>query len=84
MSNKDRIDVGLSVVETLQLATCSGKPEPGYSIREKTTAHWAWEMVGVACTLLAKRLDRGVLCSRVARTSSRFRGSVGMVDIYKG
>jgi hypothetical protein len=25
-----------------------GKLEPGYSIREKTTAHWAWEMVGVA------------------------------------
>jgi hypothetical protein len=38
------------VVETLQLATCSGKPKPGYSIREKTIAHWAWEMVGVACT----------------------------------
>jgi hypothetical protein len=33
----------------LQLTTCSGKPEPGYSIREKITAHWAWEMVGVAC-----------------------------------
>jgi hypothetical protein len=31
-----------------------GKLEPGYSIREKTTAHWAWEMVGVACTLLAR------------------------------
>jgi hypothetical protein len=30
-----------------------GKLEPSYSIREKTTAHWAWEMVGVACTLLA-------------------------------
>jgi hypothetical protein len=42
------------VVETLQLATCFGKPEPGYSIREKTIAHWAWEMVGVACTLLAR------------------------------
>jgi hypothetical protein len=42
------------MVETLQLATCSGKPEPGYSIREKTIAHWAWEMVGVACTLLAR------------------------------
>jgi hypothetical protein len=25
-----------------------GKLEHGYSIREKTTAHWAWEMVGVA------------------------------------
>jgi hypothetical protein len=42
------------MVETLQLATCLGKPEPGYSIREKTTAHWVWEMVGVACTLLAR------------------------------
>jgi hypothetical protein len=42
------------VVETLQLATCSGNPEPGYSIREKTIAHWAWEMVGVACTLLSR------------------------------
>jgi hypothetical protein len=42
------------VVETLQLARCLGKPEPGYSIREKTTAHWAWEMVGVACTLMAR------------------------------
>jgi hypothetical protein len=31
-----------------------GKLEPGYSIREKTIAHWAWEMVGVACTLLAR------------------------------
>jgi hypothetical protein len=31
-----------------------GKLELGYSIREKTTAHWAWEMVGVACTLLAR------------------------------
>jgi hypothetical protein len=31
-----------------------GKLEPGYSIREKTTAHWAWEMVGVVCTLLAR------------------------------
>jgi hypothetical protein len=31
-----------------------GKLEPGYSIREKTTTHWAWEMVGVACTLLAR------------------------------
>jgi hypothetical protein len=31
-----------------------GKFEPGYSIREKTTAHWVWEMVGVACTLLAR------------------------------
>ena len=31
-----------------------GKLEPGYSIREKTTARWAWEMVGVACTLLAR------------------------------
>jgi sugar phosphate permease len=30
-----------------------GKLEPGYSIYEKTTAHWAWEIVGVACTLLA-------------------------------
>jgi sugar phosphate permease len=30
-----------------------GKLEPGYSICEKTTAHWAWEIVGVACTLLA-------------------------------
>jgi hypothetical protein len=30
-----------------------GKLEPVYSIREKTTVHWAWEMVGVACTLLA-------------------------------
>jgi hypothetical protein len=44
----------LVVVETLQLSTCSGKPESGYSIREKTTAHWAWEMKGVACTLLAR------------------------------
>jgi hypothetical protein len=43
------------VVDTLQLDTCSGKPELGYSIREKTTEHWVWEMVGVACTLL----DRG-------------------------
>jgi hypothetical protein len=42
------------MVETLQLATCFGKPKPGYSIREKTIAHWAWEMVGVACTLLAR------------------------------
>jgi hypothetical protein len=42
------------VLETLQLATCFGKPELGYSIREKKTAHWAWEMVGVACTLLAR------------------------------
>nr|ACN27166.1 unknown [Zea mays] len=25
-----------------------GKLELGYSICEKTTAHWAWEMVGVA------------------------------------
>jgi hypothetical protein len=31
-----------------------GKLKPNYSIREKTTAHWAWEMVGVACTLLAR------------------------------
>jgi hypothetical protein len=42
------------VVETLQLATYpgmgQGKLEPGYSIREKTIAHWAWEMVRVACT----------------------------------
>jgi hypothetical protein len=42
------------VVETLQLATCSGKPKPGYSMRENTIAHWAWEMVGVACTLMAR------------------------------
>jgi hypothetical protein len=46
------------VVETLQLSTYpgmgQGKLEPGYSIREKTNAHWAWEMVGVAYTLLAR------------------------------
>jgi hypothetical protein len=42
------------VVETLQLATCFGKPEPGYSIREKTISHWAWEIVGVVCTVLAR------------------------------
>jgi hypothetical protein len=44
------------VVETLQLATCSGKLEHGYSIHEKTTAHWVWEMVGVVCALLARGL----------------------------
>jgi hypothetical protein len=44
------------VVDTLQLSTYPGmgKLEPGYSIREKTTADWAWEIVGVACTLLAR------------------------------
>jgi hypothetical protein len=33
-----------------------GKLELGYSIRENTTVHWAWEMVGVVCTLLARGL----------------------------
>ena len=33
--------------------------EPGYSIRERTTAHWAWEMVGVAVILLARGLMVG-------------------------
>jgi hypothetical protein len=46
------------VVETLQLSTYPGmglgKLELGYSIREKTTVHCAWEMVGVACTLHAR------------------------------
>jgi hypothetical protein len=76
---KDHIDVGMFVVETSQLATCSDKHEPDYSIREKTTAH-----VGVACTLLAKMLDGGVLCFQVAQTGSHFVGSVGMDDICKG
>jgi hypothetical protein len=63
-----------------------GKPEPGYSIREKTTAHWAWEMVGVAVTFLArgKRLDGRVMCSRVAWTGSCSGGSVEMVNICEG
>jgi hypothetical protein len=71
------------VVETLQLATCSTKPGLSYSIREKTTAHWAWKMVGVACTPW-QEAGWGVLCSRVARTGSHCGGSVGMVDICKG
>ena len=54
VSIKDRTVDWPVVVETLQLATCLGKPEPSYSIREKRTANWAWEMVGVACTLLAR------------------------------
>ena len=61
-----------------------GKLEPGYSIRDKTTAHWAGEMVGVACTLLAKDRLKGVVCSRVAWTCSCSGGSVGTVDICKG
>jgi hypothetical protein len=61
-----------------------GKLEPDYSIHEKTTAHWAWEMVGVACTLLARGWMEEVLCSRVARFGSRCGGSVGTVDICKG
>jgi hypothetical protein len=71
------------VVETLQLATCFGKPELGYSIREKTTAHWAWEMVGVACTSWLEAGRRSTVLP-VARTGSRCGGSVGTVDICKG
>jgi hypothetical protein len=51
---KDRSIDWHVVFETLQLATCSCKPETNYFIREKTITHWAWEMVGVAGTLLQR------------------------------
>jgi hypothetical protein len=45
-------------------------------------------MAGVACTHPTRKPFRmeqggGVLCSRVVRTSSRFGGSKGMVDICR-
>jgi hypothetical protein len=43
VSIKDRNDVGLCVVETLQLATYSGKPDISViPLWERTIAHWEW------------------------------------------
>jgi hypothetical protein len=43
VSIKDRTDVGLCVVETLQLATYSGKPDTSSILLwERTTVHWEW------------------------------------------
>jgi hypothetical protein len=56
-SVKDRTVDWPVVVETVQLPTCFGKPEHGYSLHKKITkiiAHWAWEMVGVAGIILAR------------------------------
>jgi hypothetical protein len=60
-----------------------GKLEPGYSICEKTIAHWELRDGRVACTLLAKYRLKRVVCSRVAQTCSCSGGSMGMVDICK-
>jgi hypothetical protein len=61
-----------------------GKPEPGYSICEKTIAHWEWRDGGSGVYPPGTWLDGGVPYSRVARTDSRSGGPVGMVDICKG
>jgi hypothetical protein len=43
VSIKDRTDVGLCVVETLQLATYSDKPDTSaIPLWERTIAHWEW------------------------------------------
>ena len=81
MSIEDRTVVGMCVVETLLVrATYSGKPDTSaILLSEKTTAHWAWEMVRVVCkhplNLPGATLGGGVLCSRVAQTGSCFGGS---------
>ena len=60
-----------------------GKPEPGYSIREKTIAQWECRDGESGVYAPGTWLDGGVLCSRVARTYSCGGGSVGMVDMCK-
>jgi hypothetical protein len=60
-----------------------GKPKPGYSIHEKTIAHWEWRDGESGMYPPDTRLDGGVPCSRVARTYSCDGGSMGMVDMCK-
>ena len=62
------------------LATYSGKPDTlAIPFCEKTTVHWVWEMVRVACTHHVNppgvAQGGGVLCSRVAQIGSHFGGS---------
>jgi hypothetical protein len=43
VSVKDRTVVGLPVFETLQLATCSGKPKTSVILScERSTTYWEW------------------------------------------
>jgi hypothetical protein len=58
-----------------------GKLEPGYSIHEKTIAHWEWRDSESGTYPLAKDRLKGVVCSWVARTCSCSGESVGMVDM---
>jgi hypothetical protein len=60
-----------------------GKPEPGYSIRENTIAHWEWRDGESGVYPPGTWLDGGVPCSRVVRTCSCGGGSVGMIDMCK-
>jgi hypothetical protein len=61
-----------------------GKLEPGYSIHEKTIAHWEWRDGESGTYPPSKGSPKRVVCSRVARTYSCSGGSVGMIDICKG
>ena len=46
-----------TVADLVVLATYSGKPNTSaIPLCEKTTTHWAWEMVRVACTHLVNAL----------------------------
>ena len=76
VSIKDRTVARPVAVEILQLATYSGKPDiSAIPIRETTTAHWEWRDGESSVYPPSNGLDGGVLCSRVARTRSRFGGS---------
>jgi hypothetical protein len=61
-----------------------GKPEPGYSICEKTIVHWEWRDGESGVYPPGTWLDGGVPYSRVAWTDSHSGEHMGMVYIYKG